>query len=129
MAFILLAIAKIIIIFYKQREFRAKDILDSHSYKCFAGFDAFSKLNRTKSQLFLKPVIIEGYHVRKNEKVSNRAIINELFENIYAVRCNLFHGSKTMVGIRDHGLVSDCCIVLEDFLERYIKGLDEGDFE
>ena len=38
--------------------------------------------------------------------------INELFTSIYYVRCNLFHGSKSMHNERNKKLVFDSCKVL-----------------
>ena len=56
----------------------------------------------------------------KNE--SNLTI--KLFLQIYQVRCNLFHGSKSMYLERNKELVTDSCIILEDFLKRVFE--DKG---
>lgn len=53
-------------------------------------------------------------------KLENRTTLT-LFCAIYQVRCNLFHGSKTMESERDQGLVTDGSKVLEDFLGKWIK--------
>ena len=46
--------------------------------------------------------------------------INDLFLNIYQVRCNLFHGSKAMVSLRDKNLVKESNIVLKHLLDCFL---------
>ena len=46
--------------------------------------------------------------------------INDLFLNIYQVRCNLFHGSKAMESSRDKNLVKESNIVLKHLLDCFL---------
>ena len=52
----------------------------------------------------------------------------KLFLQIYQVRCNLFHGSKSMRTDRNKVLVEDSCKILHDFLIRIINVGLEGDY-
>lgn len=47
--------------------------------------------------------------------------INQLFQNIYTVRCNLFHGSKSMMVYRNSKLVKESNIILKDLLNRVLE--------
>ena len=49
------------------------------------------------------------------------------FLQIYQVRCNLFHGSKSMKNPRNKILVKEASDVLEDLLNRIIANEDTGD--
>lgn len=77
----------------------------------------------------------EWRHSVKSERSgkTKRYIINEtdpvikLFLSIYQVRCNLFHGSKSMGNERDAKLVMDGSIVLQDFLNRVIEDGKENE--
>ena len=53
------------------------------------------------------------------EEESNPLISS--FLNIYQVRCNLFHGSKSMRVPRNEKLIQNSCTVLKEFLERRIQ--------
>lgn len=63
----------------------------------------------------------------RERKASNRFTgvkskkITSLFLSIYQVRCNLFHGSKTMGSDRDNKLVEDGANLLGNFLEKWIQ--------
>ena len=46
--------------------------------------------------------------------------IQALFLNIYQIRCNLYHGSKEMRGLRDKALVKEAADVLELFLNYVV---------
>ena len=52
----------------------------------------------------------------------------KLFLQIYQVRCNLFHGSKSMRTDRNKVLEEDSCKILHDFLMRIINDGLEGDY-
>ena len=50
-----------------------------------------------------------------------------VFLQIYQVRCNLFHGSKSMKNPRNKILVKEASDVLEDLLNKIIANEDTGD--
>ena len=64
---------------------------------------------------------IKDYIIKEKDKII------QLFLQIYQVRCNLFHGSKSMMNDRNRVLVEDSCKVLCDFLNRIINDVWEGD--
>lgn len=55
------------------------------------------------------------------ENIGDFQEIDKLFMNIYQVRCNLFHGKKSMMMERDKGLVRESADVLQHFLNAYIN--------
>ena len=68
----------------------------------------------------------DGYHSCRRDSIipklnSRQSNISDLFYAIYKIRCNLFHGSKTMESKRDKGLVADATKVLDDFIGKWIK--------
>lgn len=61
--------------------------------------------------------LLKGVHQEKSNKETDKTKlqdedIEELFTGIYYVRCNLFHGSKSMYNERNCRLISDSCKVL-----------------
>ena len=61
--------------------------------------------------------LLKGVHQEKSNKETDKTKlqdedIEELFTGIYYVRCNLFHGSKSMCSERNCRLISDSCKVL-----------------
>lgn len=60
----------------------------------------------------LKGVSSEKLNKRTSEIKLRDKDIKELFISIYYVRCNLFHGSKSMYSERNNKLVIDSCKVL-----------------
>ena len=60
-------------------------------------------------------------HSSYYQKLLDKKDIVELFQNIYTVRCNLFHGSKSMKSSRNSSLVKDSNLVLKDFLGKMIS--------
>ncbi len=51
----------------------------------------------------------------------------KLFMSIYQIRCNLFHGSKSMYYKRNVGLIQDSANILEDLLTRIITKESQGE--
>lgn len=104
-------------------------ILIIDTMKCFKNmkitFNPFLVL-REDSELF-KSVKSELYNYKNNE--DNNVVYNslsyknikKLFNNIYQVRCNLFHGAKDMITYRNEELVEDSVKVLKYFLEAYLN--------
>ena len=52
---------------------------------------------------------------------------NKLFMSIYQIRCNLFHGSKSMYYKRNVDLIQDSANILEDLLTRIITKESQGE--
>ena len=44
-----------------------------------------------------------------------------IFHRIYQVRCNLFHGGKSVRKLRDRDLVRESALVMKRFLQSYLK--------
>lgn len=44
-----------------------------------------------------------------------------IFHRIYQVRCNLFHGGKSVANSRDRKLVHESVLVMKKFLQSYLK--------
>lgn len=68
-------------------------------------------------KLLLDSELLNGVYSEKLNKRTSRIKlqnkdIEELFTSIYYVRCNLFHGSKSMCNDRNARLISDSCKVL-----------------
>lgn len=96
-----------------------------------AKYDAFS--DEAISVFLEYPVKSEKHHMYKyaNERfnaVKNKSI-SALFETMYMVRCNLFHGSKSMRNSRDVKLVESSAVILEGYLNVYLKYLYGKKFE
>lgn len=49
-----------------------------------------------------------------------RTQVESLLITIYQVRCNLFHGSKSLHNPRDLELVRSSSIILEGYLKAYL---------
>ena len=47
--------------------------------------------------------------------------------SIYQIRCNLFHGSKSMYYKRNVDLIQDSANILEDLLTRIITKESQGE--
>lgn len=74
------------------------------------GFNPYD-YNNADSEL-LKGVMSERLHNRTDADKLARQNIVELYKSLYYVRCNLFHGAKSMEYARSIGLVRDCCTIL-----------------
>ena len=74
------------------------------------GFNPYDYIN-ADSEL-LKGVMSERSHNRTDAGKLARHNIVELYKSLYYVRCNLFHGAKSMEYARSIGLVRDCCVIL-----------------
>lgn len=86
-----------------------KEVVNTHK------FNPYEKLS-SESEL-LKGVYSEKLNKVTSEiKLQNRNI-EELFTSIYYVRCNLFHGSKSMHSERNKKLVLDSCKVLSSLFD------------
>ncbi|GHU37694.1 hypothetical protein FACS1894105_10270 [Clostridia bacterium] len=107
-------------------------------------YDRYTKPDREKVKTLVKNEIISLFPVNKASailkddaafydeperlnrgeravnKLTSDALLEEVFLNIYQVRCNLFHGSKAMDTQRDHRLVYTSAVTLEIFLEKWL---------
>lgn len=72
------------------------------------------------------PVISELLKGVRSEKLNKQTSriklqnndIKELFTSIYYVRCNLFHGSKTMYNDRNKKLIAESCKILRLLFDK-----------
>ena len=60
------------------------------------------------------------FDILKDEEKDEEERIEKLFLTIYQVRCNLFHGSKSLMNPRDIDLVRASSVLLEGYLEKVI---------
>lgn len=85
----------------------------------FADFDPYGQLPNDAE-------ILKSVKCAKNIKysVSQTALDQKcaptLYENIYHVRCNLFHGSKNMRSDRDKKLICESCVLLKYLLSSFL---------
>lgn len=81
-----------------------KNMLEQYNFNPYNYIDSNSEL--------LKGVMSERSHNRTDAGKLARHNIVELYKSLYYVRCNLFHGAKSMEYARSIGLVRDCCVIL-----------------
>ena len=99
------------------------------NYEKLARFDAF---DREEAAIFMEQAVrsvINSHHrddeehllndLRNSENNSEKKI-ESLLLTIYQVRCNLFHGSKSLEKKRDIDLVRASSVLLEGYLEEVI---------
>lgn len=85
----------------------------------FADFDPYGQLPKDAE-------ILKSVKCAKNIKYSvsqtalDQKCVSTLYENIYHVRCNLFHGSKNMRSDRDKKLISESCVLLKYLLSSFL---------
>lgn len=87
-------------------------IIERYDYEPFGVLDQASEI--------LKGVKSELKQVRTSKRKLQDRDIEELFTSLYYVRCNLFHGSKSMDNERSKGLISDCCKILRLLFETIV---------
>lgn len=107
-----------------------EDLTGESGHESFKGYDPYSLIKHSE---LLKHV--ESERVKKKKRPNNHTKdkrtkgsiyqqrlnekdIPQLFNEIYNIRCNLFHGSKSMKNSRNEGLVKDSNTALRDFLQR-----------
>ena len=81
-----------------------KNMLEQYNFNPYNYIDSNSEL--------LKGVMSERSHNRTDAGKLAQHNIVELYKSLYYVRCNLFHGAKSMDYARSKGLVRDCCAIL-----------------
>ena len=86
-----------------------KKIYSQNNYNPYSVIDIKSEL--------LKGVLSERTNMRTDTEKLTQQDIDELLTSLYYVRCNLFHGSKSMEDSRSVGLVKDCCTILHSLFE------------
>jgi hypothetical protein len=80
------------------------------------GRDAFWRFSREE---LMKEVLHQGVKLQPvGWSDGDAPTWAQILRTIYAVRCNLFHGSKSPQNYRDHELVVACDQVLRMFIER-----------
>lgn len=114
---------------YNERRFVERNMIESFLWYVFKKNEDFKSYNpydnlEDSAELF-KGVKSEvkretEYEIeRRLDKLSKEDPF-ELFQCIYTVRCNLFHGSKSMDVLRNSKLIKESNLVLRDFLKRFI---------
>ncbi len=97
------------------------NFIDSYrSMEILNEIDIFDKLGK-KSEYHKRNVRSEKTNVRAIAKEIEEKNIYELFLAIYIVRCNLFHGSKSLIGEngdRNRNLIEEGSEVLKELLEK-----------
>ena len=91
----------------------------------FKKYDAF---NSEEIQIFLEKAIVDGRTGKRYEKFCKQLSENKnederilaLFKTLYKVRCNLFHGSKSIHNPRDIKLVKASSVILEGYLKVFL---------
>jgi hypothetical protein len=80
------------------------------------GRDAFWRLSSAE---LMDEVIREGVKLQPlGWNVGDVPTWPQLLRTVYAVRCNLFHGSKSPQNFRDHELVVACDKIIRMFIEQ-----------
>lgn len=79
-------------------------------------FSPFSALGSNSE--ILKGVRSERKRRSTDKTKLSNGDVDELVTSIYYVRCNLFHGSKSMNSPRSQGLIADCCKILRSLFEK-----------
>lgn len=97
---------------------------------CEANMDKLSRYDAFESgdiDIFLEDPICDGVTLRPHRRAfdnlrfgTNPVRITNLLLTIYYVRCNLFHGSKSIYNLRDRGLIKASSIVLEGYLRTLL---------
>lgn len=59
---------------------------------------------------------LQPYHEKQFQQIKTKQSITDLFLSMYQVRCNLFHGSKSIYCERDVALVRASAELLEGYL-------------
>ncbi len=86
-------------------------------------FDAFST---DAINIFLEGPVIDAktgqhpYHEKQYQRLKKDNSITDLFLTMYQVRCNLFHGSKSIHSERDISLVRASAEILEGYLKALL---------
>lgn len=87
-----------------------QSVVQNHNYSPFSVL--------TNNSEILKGVKSERKQRRTDKAKLSNGDIDELVTSIYYVRCNLFHGSKSMNSPRSQGLIADCCKILRSLFEK-----------
>lgn len=86
-------------------------------------YDAFSTEAIT---IFLEKPVLDSrsgahpYHEKQFQRLKKDHSIADLFLTMYQVRCNLFHGSKSIYRERDIALVRASAEILEGYLKALL---------
>ncbi|MEA4873405.1 MAG: hypothetical protein VB076_11435 [Synergistaceae bacterium] len=92
-------------------------------------FDAF---NTDEIKIFEQKPVMNGktanvgVHQKKRFVGVNNKDIENLIMTLYQVRCNLFHGSKSLHNPRDVDLVRASSVILEGYLCVLLKSTDKS---
>jgi len=97
----------------KSERYKIQQYYEHHSVK-FNKFDAFSSPAIT---VFLEGPVYGDEYSESNYRGVKRCDTKKLLMTLYAVRCNLFHGSKSLMIERDQELVRASACVLEGYLK------------
>lgn len=81
-------------------------------------------LEKLKEELEKKPLVD-----MKNKKpfgtylgvISSIKKMEEVFEILYGIRCNLFHGDKSLLDDRDKKLIEFAYNILHDYMEKLVE--------
>jgi len=102
---------------------------NEETFKRLSRYDAFS----TEAIEAFKEGPVSSMRPRGGERSSNRYLYRKILEgseqervealllSIYHVRCNLFHGSKSLRNDRDLKLVRSSAIIMEGYLEALLR--------
>lgn len=103
-----------------------------HNKETLEKYDAFADRKNGPISIFLESPIKNGHtgNVKWDQKNYHKAICNSndivaLFAMMYQVRCNLFHGSKSIRIARDIALVKASSEILEGYL-RVLLSVDNN---
>ena len=103
---------------------RIKNFAENNAGK----LSAFNAFDIPEFQVFALRPIRDGRtgeigEVRQNrfQKVTDKKSIPHLLLTLYQVRCNLFHGAKSLCDARDVELVKSSAVILEGYLKAYFE--------
>lgn len=99
------------------RSFCRNNAVKMRSYDAFAteAIKVFLEAPVVDSRNGIRP-----YHEKQFQRVKNDHSITDLMLTMYQVRCNLFHGSKSIYRERDVALVRASAEILEGYLKALL---------
>ena len=106
----------------KMRYFLYNFLYTGTKHKCFENYNPFATLQTYKQSRIIDKLKAKNIKVfTENYNLPAFDSLVALFEEIYDIRCNLFHGSADLSDFENNELLEEANIVLKDFLGRLFE--------
>lgn len=103
----------------KMRYFLYSYLYTEKKHECFKNYNPFATLQSCKQNRIIEKLKAKNVEVfSKDYDLPSFESLVALFEEIYDIRCNLFHGSSDLSDSTNNKLIDEANIVLKDFLKR-----------